>query len=222
MSTLIPEWHRPRKHENTVLALDGRPGGEYQSGMNGNALKRMRVAAGLSQAQLAEKAGTSQPQIRRLEAGERKFTKQWAERLAPFVNCSAERLLFPPSGVPIIGYVGAGAAAFFYDDASHSDDFAPRPPDSSAETVALAVKGDSMPGVAEDNWLVYYDQRQEGVTEEMIGELCVVGLEDGRTLVKRIYSGAQPGTFDLISTGHKPIRGVLIAWAAKVDWIKPR
>lgn len=58
-------------------------------------LARRRAAAGLTQQQLADKAGTSQPQIKRLEDGDRKLTKEWASRLAPHLRTTADALLFP-------------------------------------------------------------------------------------------------------------------------------
>lgn len=45
-------------------------------------LRELRQAAGLSQEKLAELAGTSQPQINKLEAGQRKMTVDWAVKLA--------------------------------------------------------------------------------------------------------------------------------------------
>ena len=71
-------------------------------------IKHLRETRGLTQARLAELAGTSQPQIRRLEAGERQLTKEWAERLAPHLGLSASDLMFggdpydppSPSGPP--------------------------------------------------------------------------------------------------------------------------
>ncbi len=41
----------------------------------------------MSQARLAELAHTSQPQIDRLEKGQRKMTKEWALRLARPLEC---------------------------------------------------------------------------------------------------------------------------------------
>ncbi|MGN6772508.1 MAG: helix-turn-helix transcriptional regulator [Rhizobiaceae bacterium] len=58
-------------------------------------LKTLREAQGLTQAQLAKKAGTSQPQIRRLENGERELTRAWAERLAPHLKTTAIHIVFP-------------------------------------------------------------------------------------------------------------------------------
>lgn len=57
-----------------------------------NPLRRLRERAGLSQQQLADLASTSQPQIRRLEAGERALTTEWAIRLAPHLHCKIRDL----------------------------------------------------------------------------------------------------------------------------------
>jgi phage repressor protein C with HTH and peptisase S24 domain len=57
-------------------------------------IRVLREKIGLTQQQLADASGTSQPQIRRLEAGERKVTKEWAERLAGPLGTTAEKILF--------------------------------------------------------------------------------------------------------------------------------
>lgn len=58
-------------------------------------LKELRLLKKLTQATLAERVGTSQPQIRRLEQGERRMTTEWAEKLAPHLGVDAVDLLFP-------------------------------------------------------------------------------------------------------------------------------
>ncbi|MDF1777359.1 MAG: helix-turn-helix transcriptional regulator [Rhizobiaceae bacterium] len=63
-------------------------------------IRKLREMLGLTQAQLAKNVATSQPQIRRLEAGERQLTKDWAERLAPHLGTTASELMFgeePPA-----------------------------------------------------------------------------------------------------------------------------
>lgn len=47
-----------------------------------NRLRELREQAGLSQAALADRANTTQPQIDRLEKGERRLTLDWLKRLA--------------------------------------------------------------------------------------------------------------------------------------------
>lgn len=89
-------------------------------------LLEARLKKGLSQRALARLVGTSQSQINKLELGERKLTKEWAERIAPFVGCTAKEILFGIAdaetthatidgavrptikSVPVIGTVAAG------------------------------------------------------------------------------------------------------------------
>jgi transcriptional regulator with XRE-family HTH domain len=64
-----------------------------------NGIKFFREKAGLSKAELARRVGTTRPQMGRLEEDEgpkgRKLTLKWAERIAPYLNCRPEELLFP-------------------------------------------------------------------------------------------------------------------------------
>jgi phage repressor protein C with HTH and peptisase S24 domain len=57
-------------------------------------IRVLREKNGLTQQQVADAIGTTQPQIKRLESGERKLTKQWAERLSRPLRTSPEILLF--------------------------------------------------------------------------------------------------------------------------------
>lgn len=59
-----------------------------------NMIKELREKMDLSQSALAERVGTSQPQIKRLESGERKLTKEWAEKIAPHLRIAPEALMF--------------------------------------------------------------------------------------------------------------------------------
>lgn len=64
-------------------------------------IKELRDAKNLTQSDLAELVGTSQPQIKRLESGERTLSKEWAERIAPHLGVTPEILLFgKPDGLP--------------------------------------------------------------------------------------------------------------------------
>jgi phage repressor protein C with HTH and peptisase S24 domain/DNA-binding XRE family transcriptional regulator len=77
-------------------------------------IRSLREARGYTQAELAKLAATSQPQIRRLEAGERQLSKEWAERLAPHLGVAASMLMFGdevvPSPADIAGISEASAA----------------------------------------------------------------------------------------------------------------
>ena len=60
------------------------------------------------------------------------------------------------------------------------------------------------------------------VTPDLIGELCVVGLPDGRVLVKQLQRGRAEGLYNLLSSADKPILDVAVTWAAKVNRISRR
>ncbi|WP_173931362.1 LexA family transcriptional regulator [Chelativorans sp. Marseille-P2723] len=118
-------------------------------------LRNLRIKKGLSQSALAELVGTSQPQIRRLEAGERKLTKEWAERIAPHLGVTPEMLIFEKKteqleviGLPIMGIVRAGdwrdISILDAEEEREVIHVARDPRFPHAKQYALLVSGDSM------------------------------------------------------------------------------
>jgi transcriptional regulator with XRE-family HTH domain len=61
--------------------------------MFGNRLRELREARGLSQEELADKVGSSEPQIWRYEHNKGNPTKDVLERLADFFGVSVDELL---------------------------------------------------------------------------------------------------------------------------------
>jgi transcriptional regulator with XRE-family HTH domain len=59
-----------------------------------NELKKIREMALLSQGKLGELANSGRSTIAKLERGEIKLTKEWAERLAPHLGCSPVDILY--------------------------------------------------------------------------------------------------------------------------------
>lgn len=59
-------------------------------------LREIREKQGLSQAELAERAGTSQSQIDRLEKGHRRLTVDWLNRLSQALRCTPTEILEAP------------------------------------------------------------------------------------------------------------------------------
>jgi transcriptional regulator with XRE-family HTH domain len=121
--------------------------------------------------------------------------------------------------VPLVGYVAAGAAAHFTNGGELGRVEAPK--HATKDTVAVEIRGESL-GPLFDSMLVYYDEVRSPVTPDMIGRLCVVGLNDDRVLIKKITRSRTPGLFHLLSNTEGPILDVEIAWAAKVRSIEPR
>jgi len=115
-------------------------------------IRKFRTLRDMSQARLADLAGTSQPQIKRLEAGNRKLTKEWAERLAPHLGVDPQELLFPDSKptprvvmAPVLGLIQAGTwvEAFAEEEPGRMPivDINGYP---ETELYVLRVRGDSM------------------------------------------------------------------------------
>jgi hypothetical protein len=95
------------------------------------------------------------------------------------------------------------------------------PPGGTKDTVAIKVTGNSMRGVAQEGWLLYFDDLRLPPSEVMLGELCVVGLDDERVLVKYLHRGRGAGLFDLESASSPTLRDVKVQWAALVTAIIP-
>jgi hypothetical protein len=123
--------------------------------------------------------------------------------------------------VPLVGYVGAGAEAHFYKVSQGDLDEVPAPEGATEATVAVEIRGDSL-GRVFDRWLAYYDDVHRPVTAEQLGRLCVVGLENGQILVKKVRSGSRLGRFRLESERAEPIEDATVEWAAVVRHIEPQ
>lgn len=124
--------------------------------------------------------------------------------------------------VPIVGSVGAGAEAHFYAEGQATADTAPAPKGGSPDTVAVEIRGDSLgPGL--NGWLAFYDDRRSPITDDLIGRLCVVGLDDGRILIKTPRRARSRGRFHLLpNAGGDTISDAKIVWAARVTGMAPR
>jgi len=87
----------------------------YRSGMKN--LLEIRTNLNLSQAEMAKRLGTSQPQYQRLEKGLRPLTPKWALKIEAEFGIPAAQMVFknevdkslPARKVTVIGYVQAGA-----------------------------------------------------------------------------------------------------------------
>lgn len=192
-----------RQAENTKTVFDNQFKQLYQYGMDD--LKTLREALGLTQAELAEKVGTSQPQIRRLEAGERELTRSWAERLAPALRTTAVRLLFPDAPVDtsqvrgqLVSWVSAGALAQHdlrpaYDDDTVQWVYAPDL-DPNGDWIVLRVDGDSMNRISPHDSLIFVNRRDK----RLVPNACYVITDtDGNTTYKRYRP---PNRWEPVST----------------------
>jgi DNA-binding XRE family transcriptional regulator len=212
----------------------------------GHAIRFAREMAGLKQAQLAQAIGVTRNAVSLWENGKNMPATDKLRRIADTLLVDFEWLMSgrgrgPGSGivwtrpapetgqnpgaddnvVPVVGYVGAGAQAHFYEDAQGPFDWVAAPEGSTVSTVGVEIRGTSL-GPLFDRWTVFYDEVRNPVTADLIGQLCVVGLEDGRVLIKKLLRSATRGRFNLISQNDEPILDVPVKWAARVKTLTPR
>lgn len=170
-----------------------------------------------TQSGLADHLGIAHPQITQMLKGARQFKVDEIPKIAAYLEEPE-----PPRLVPIKGLVGAGPdqTVLF---ATGDEDFgeAAAPAGSSLDAVALQVSGDSMRGMADDGWLIFYDEIRDP-DPEFYGSPCVCWLADGRVLVKYLQPGGAPDLFDLESTNAETIRDVEVERVALVTNIVPR
>ena len=192
-------------------------------------IRAIRKAAGLNQTEFAERLGVAQSTVVRWEQGATP-SGDMLKAIADFANTTVERLLgtddlaaVPGNTIPVVGFVGAGASVFPYDDFPTGDglDHIERPSFVKGQVVAVEVRGDSLLPVAEDGWRLVYTGAQTVVESDILNRLCVVKLADGRALVKRVMRGSSPGRFHLISTNAPMIEDAEVEWAAPVKAIIP-
>jgi len=209
------------------------------SGFMKNRIRDLREGRGWSQQELADKIGTSQSQVDRLEKNQRRLSDHWLERLGKAFNIPPIHFFTeePACLVPIVGTIGAGYEIYPIDDMplipriiSDSDreqmncEWVEAPPGVYPKgIVAVRVAGTSMMPYMKPGTIIYYSERFEGAPPErcLRGGLCVVQTVTGQALLKMVKKSKTDGKFDLISYNDDTIPAVELAWCAPVLFIKP-
>ena len=188
----------------------------------GNNLKSLRIAHSLTHEAAAVAMGVSRGQFIKLERGERRLNEDYIERASRAFGVTEADVISVQRQVPLVGRVGAGAAMNLHSEAHHEYEYV-RAPDygMTDKTVAVEITGDSL-GELFDRWIIYYDNRSDPPTKDMLNKLCVLGLTDGRVLVKKLTEGAIKGRYTLKSNTEPPIYDAAIEWAAIVRQMSPR
>jgi SOS-response transcriptional repressor LexA len=185
----------------------------------GSALKKAGLSYAEAARQLTKNLGRSidRAAVQKMTIKGRKGRKVAGDELIAISDLTGIAPPFKPT-VDIVGYIGAGQVVF--QEAQGPLGTASAPPKLTQTTVAVEVRGNSMAGIAEDGWIVYFDDRREPPTSDLIGRLCVVGLPDGKVYVKKLYHGTTAGKYHLVSTSGADILDQPVAWAAKVNFIE--
>jgi phage repressor protein C with HTH and peptisase S24 domain len=177
-----------------------------------------------NQEELAKKLGVSQPQISRWLNG----AEPRQSSIVAILTLAQKHGLIQSTfgiehtgreGTDVVGYVGAGGQISFSDGQGPFEQV-PSPPNSSPTMVAVRVQGDSMYPMIGDGGLAYYDSHETG-EEIAAGKPYVVGLADGRVLIKQLVHGRRSGCYDLYSINAEPILDQPVTWFARVRFIVP-
>lgn len=197
-------------------------------------LKAIAAAAKVKQTGLGSLIGVSQPQISRYMSGSQPLKPAYDKIKAAArqyrihvdddddmrsedVSAGMDREERPK--IKVKGYVGAGGAMHYYA-VSQGDLGEIDPSDRDpADAAAVQIMGTSL-GRFFDRWYAVYTDVRAPITADLIGKLCVVGLDDDRVLIKKVIRNGN--RFDLMSNSEEeePIRGVKIKWAALVSDIR--
>ncbi|RCL01035.1 MAG: putative transcriptional regulator/toxin [Candidatus Tokpelaia sp. JSC189] len=192
----------------------------------GNRLKELRFERGWTHEKAADAMGVSRGQFIKLERGERRLTAQYIDLAAKAFGVRQAEILEEviPITIPIIGRVGDSTSGEIIHDTDHGPFGEIKVPIGAfGDEVAVEVSGHSMGIYAPDGSLILYENKQLPPQESALGEVCVVGLLDGRILVKRLLRGSRRGVFDLESVVGETIHDQRVGWAAVVmQIIHPR
>lgn len=197
--------------------------------------QRLKVV-GLSASGAAEKAGLSPDVIRNMRRvvhgnlrDQKGVNSATLYALAPILRTTPSWLLegvgdedLGANMVPVVGWVGADSdGRVIYTTGQGTGDLAPIPPGGTEAARALLVKGGSMPGLAEEGALIYFEDQHRPPTPEMLGYTVIVETTLGEILVKRLLRGARPGLYDLESLYGPTLTDREIVWAAHITAIIP-
>jgi phage repressor protein C with HTH and peptisase S24 domain len=184
----------------------------------------IKLKTGENQAELADRFGVSQPTVSRWLKGNppELHHAEVIDRIARSLRLTNRKYGVNATMVQIVGYVGAGGTISFDEGQGPFGEADMPPKDGSSVLVAVTVRGDSMSGTLEDGWTVYYDNRRDPPDESLHAKLCIVGLRDGRVLIKKLYPGRKPEHYDLHSVNAPALLDQLVDWAARITWIAPK
>lgn len=187
-------------------------------------VRAIQDKTGEKQAELARRFDVSQPTVSRWLAGNPPELHHATviDRVARDLRIGNRKAGATMTAVPIVGYVGAGGSIAFEEGQGPFGEADMPPKGATASMVAVTVRGDSMSGMLEDGWTVYYDNRRDPPDESLHAKLCIVGTDDGRVLIKKLYPGRKREHYDLHSTNSPPLLDQKVNWAARIAWIAPR
>ena len=191
-------------------------------------IKKYREKMGISQAELSRRIGVSRQTFNNYELGKREADYETLLKIAEELHTSVQALLTdenlePQNGIvlekdniymiPIFKTVSAGFGAYADDQICGYEPLYLESQREAEETLAIAVKGDSMyPKIEEDDLVVVHKQDYFENGDIVVAVVC--GENDG--FVKRAFQTEEKLTLESINPSYPP----MIFSGSKLDDIK--
>lgn len=175
---------------------------------------------GVKQSDIVAQTGHTKSEVSEWVGGTRRFNADVLAEFAKVIGCEPGDLLKMPgkNEALLVGKVGAGAEIIRFDEGTVLAGI--EPPPGLEACNAAEITGDSQYPLQE-GWLIFYGAEHQGIPEECVGKLCIVGVKDGPTLLKTLKRGTRKGLWRLESWNAPPREDVKIEWAARVLDIRP-
>lgn len=191
-------------------------------------IKKYREKKGISQAELSRRIGVSRQTFNNYELGKREADYETLLKIAEELHTSVQALLTdenlePQNGIvlekdniymiPIFKTVSAGFGAYADDQICGYEPLYLESQREAEETLAIAVKGDSMyPKIEEDDLVVVHKQDYFENGDIVVAVVC--GENDG--FVKRAFQTEEKLTLESINPSYPP----MVFSGSKLDDIK--
>lgn len=189
------------------------------------ALNEAMAASGLSLRKLADKAGVSYEQLKKINQGKTQSTNaEDAIRLASAVGVPLERFMegdfTRTQGVSVMGKVGTASQVIQGEASSEapSSQIECPPGISPKNLVAVIIGGDSMEPVYSDGDVLFFERIGDSVPQEAIDQKCLCEDSDGNTWVKQVRAGSEPDLYHLIAISPFSSNqlNTKVKWAARL------
>lgn len=188
-----------------------------------SALKQAKLSQAELSRRLTEELGRSidRAAVNKMTIDQRKIAADELIAIEKITGVAAPTQANSPRTVPLLGKVSAGAIMEIMSEAQGPFDEVEVFSGDQEATAAAEIKGDCM-GPLLDGWLVFWDNSRTVSPKDQVGKICVIGMDDGRIMLKKLTNGSIPGMFTLLSQFEPPIYDALVKWASPVTSMRPR
>ena len=180
---------------------------------------------GISLDQWTAKAGLSRSTVRQYLAGQSKSLNcETYDRLAVAAGISIMELLelehASPLTVPVAGHLGVGAEVGGYTEIISTEkgqhvDALPR---LDFPQAAIVVAGEFCSPRFNHGDIIYY-RNMPLTPNDLLGQECVVQLDDGRIFIRTLLQGRGKDRYSLVGGLLPVIMDVALEWAKPITWI---